>query len=274
MNKLLLVCADDYGQNSAINQGILGLAGNKRINAISCLANMGTWTEAAAQVVPCAHSVYVGLHFNLTYGYALSKAWQRAYGECFPTLQHLIRRAYLGGLSANIIDAELRAQCDAFSRSIGFQPDYIDGHQHVHQLPVVRQVLLKLSQAYHFPVRQTVSISTANLFKGFPKRHVIAALGGLTLKKLLVRAQIPTNTTFAGLYDFTKAQQYARWFNFFLAHSADGGIIMCHPGLESNDVKDPLKQSRPYEWSYLNSEQYLRDLACYQITLAQKKHHP
>ncbi len=42
----MILCADDYGQNEPISQGILELALNKRINAISCLVNTPYWQDA------------------------------------------------------------------------------------------------------------------------------------------------------------------------------------------------------------------------------------
>ena len=41
---------------------------------------------------------------------------------------------------------ELRRQWDAFIESRGRPPDFLDGHQHIHLLPGVRQVVLRLAE--------------------------------------------------------------------------------------------------------------------------------
>lgn len=45
-------------------------------------------------------------------------------------------------LAAVDIRAEIRAQLDTFEQMLGHGPAFVDGHQHVHQLPVVRHELL------------------------------------------------------------------------------------------------------------------------------------
>ena len=42
-----------------------------------------------------------------------------------------------------LLRTEIAAQLDTFTQALGRAPAYIDGHQHVHQLPVVRTLLLE-----------------------------------------------------------------------------------------------------------------------------------
>lgn len=80
----------------------------------------------------------LGLHLNLTEALPGAR-WTRP-------LNTLIVDAYRGALSAAEVAAALAAevarQLDAFDAMLGRAPDFIDGHQHVHQLPVVRDALL------------------------------------------------------------------------------------------------------------------------------------
>jgi hypothetical protein len=57
-------------------------------------------------------------------------------------LRSLILDAYTRRLDRRSIRAEIRLQLNAFEAALGRAPDYIDGHQHVHQLPGVRAELL------------------------------------------------------------------------------------------------------------------------------------
>jgi len=71
----LSVCADDYGQGPSIDRGILALAGQGRITALSCLTTPLRWAEAGLALTDCPAAV--GLHFNLTEGEPLSPALRR-----------------------------------------------------------------------------------------------------------------------------------------------------------------------------------------------------
>lgn len=51
------------------------------------------------------------------------------------------------------------------------------------------------------------------------------------------------------------------YFRAFLNQSYDGDLIMCHPGLNSTDKKDPLYLARHHELTYFMSGQFLTDLS-------------
>lgn len=261
MNAGLILCADDYAQNADISAGILALAKQGRINAVSCLATMPAWPELQQELTADA---YIGLHFNLTLGEPLSQAWRGRYGERFGSLADLLKICYSGRMDRQVIEAEIHAQLDAFSTARGCLPAFIDGHQHVHQLPVIRDAWLSW-YAEHKPAlffRNTSNgvvdcLSTG----GFPKRQAIALLGGMTFRRRLLQQSVPANTRFAGIYDFSQAAQYRDYFKGFLKITGNTGLIMCHPGLASQDETDPLSPYRCQELNYLSSDAFLQDLA-------------
>src|SRR5258708_26788415 len=82
----------------------------------------------------------LGLHFNLTEGHGLQPA---------AGIGAVIARAYAGALGGTAMRDAWRRQLDAFEDALGMAPDFIDGHQHVHQLPGVRAALVQeLRQRY------------------------------------------------------------------------------------------------------------------------------
>lgn len=261
--KALILCADDYSQNEAICNGILLLAKKNRLNGISCLTNSDIWPDTAKALVSLQTTHFIGLHLNFTLGKPLSKQWQKSYGDKFNSHLILLKQCYLGKLDPYIIEAEVKAQIAAFNQSIGANPDFIDGHQHVHQLPVIRDVLIKLYQSQSVTdfFRQTCN-GVSDFFSGksFPKQSLIALLGGYAFKRRLGQHSIKTNTSFAGIYNFNKSGNYRDFFNEFLSKSRHEGLIMCHPGAESNDKSDPLYKNRVREFDYLNSDKFIQDL--------------
>ncbi|HBI21265.1 MAG TPA: cellobiose phosphorylase [Legionella sp.] len=258
MNKHIILCADDYGQNEAISAGILRLVQLGRINAVSCMVNMPSWAQASSALIGMKSSLYIGLHLNLTDGVP------------FTPLPVLIKNAYLRRLNVQAIAAEIQTQINAFVDAMEVYPDFIDGHQHVHQLPMVRDALLLVYKRMGLKafIRNTHN-GWHDLwsFQGFPKRQLIALLGGMTLRRLLVKQGISSNTSFAGIYPFHQSAHYRDYFKPFLGQIQEGGLIMCHPGDPSEDPTDPLSPYRHHELHYFLSDEFLSDLKANSIQL-------
>lgn len=245
--KRIVLCADDYGQAPAISQAIITLITHQRLSASSCMVNTPYWPEHAANIVPFRHQIDIGLHLNLTEGNALSKQFVDKYGKKLIPLPLLLLKAMMRGLDRKAIEAECQAQVERFMDIMGFAPAFIDGHQHVHQFPIIRESLLEVYRAQLINFKPYIRWVGAQ-GKSFKKR-VIRSTGGRVFRELLERSQIPHNRSFAGIYSFSRAHQYAKLFPLFLNQSKDQGIIMCHPGLA--DRADKISQARMYEYAYL-----------------------
>lgn len=264
--KKITLCADDYGQSEFISQAIIVLLKQKRLSAASCMTTAPLWREHANWLHSFKNQADIGLHFNLTEGSPLSKKLIQKQG--FMPLASLLKRAHLRMLDASAIEAELNAQLDLFEHAIGRLPDFIDGHQHVHQLPIIRSVLLKV---YEERLRKNQSylrcVYEPNIIKHLGSRYFMKVLtihllaSAKTFKKLLNDNKIPHNSSFAGVYQFDDSKQYPVIFPRFLRQITDGGIIMCHPGLEAGntDKSDPIANARYNEFRYLESEQFISD---------------
>ena len=148
MKKRIVLCADDYGQAPTISAAILDLVQKERLTAVSCMVNSPFWQEHAALLLPFRAKIDVGLHFNLTEGRPLSAAFRAKMGDTFPSLLHLMGKSWWRRLNQAVIQAELRAQLDAFVNAMGELPDFLDGHQHVHQFPIIRAALVAVYADY------------------------------------------------------------------------------------------------------------------------------
>ncbi|MCX7122961.1 MAG: ChbG/HpnK family deacetylase [Gammaproteobacteria bacterium] len=241
MQKKLTLCADDFGFNSSINQGILNLIDRGKLSATSCMTTLPLWPEAGAELKKRHSKVECGLHFNLTENTGVS-------------LSTLMRKAFLHQLNPADLISELKHQIEAFKTVMGHVPDFIDGHQHVHQLPQIRDALLKVYAEYYPEKTAWIRVSSQPQFwKNFKsiKHLIIAMSGGLSLRKALLKNNIPHNTSFSGIYPFDPKSDYAALLKSFIKESQDGGLIMCHPGLASTDVTDPIYQTRGLEYQVL-----------------------
>ena len=272
--KEIILCADDYAQNNAISQGILTLVKSGRINAVSCLVNSAAFDETHTDLLEFRSRCFIGLHLNLTLGQPRSAMWRTHAGELFDGLPTLLSNAYLKRLDLRVVQAELQAQLDVFVNAMQFYPDFIDGHQHIHQFPVVRTALLNIYR------EQKMSCFLRNTYNGWtktcrgpglPKTALLAVLGGARFKQTLIQEAIPANTSFSGVYSFAHAKHYRNYFKRFLAQIMPGGLIMCHPGVKSQDHEDPLLYSRPYEHAYFMSDVFVHDMQAYSCSLMDKK---
>lgn len=267
--KNITLCADDYGQNTAISQAIIALLQGKKLSATSCMTTAPQWLAQAMWLTRVKDQADIGVHFNLTQGQPLSSLFIAAQGAFFPSLLTLLRKSYLRQLDKTAILAELHAQLDQFIAGVGRMPDFIDGHQHVHQFPVIRDLFLTLYNerlrqhaCYVRCVNDPIAWLRMNA-DAYIKRSVIQLCGANIFKQQLVRHKIPHNYSFSGIYDFAHVNHYPKLFPRFLQQSLDGGLIMCHPGLAgSSQTEDEIGESRAKEYHYFQSEQFIA--ACQQ----------
>ncbi len=268
MTKRIVLCADDYGQELAISQGILDLLGQGRLSAASCLVTEPCWHEHAAWLRPFQGRADIGLHFNLTEGEALSPAYRAAHGSHFFSLGTLLRMAFLRQLDRQAVVAECHAQLDRFIEGVGGLPDFIDGHQHVHQFPIIRDAFVQVYEERLRAHRSYVRLVDHRVGMKELKKLIIRLTGTASLKQLLNKHHIPHNPSFSGVYTFAKAANYPLYFQQFIREVGDGGLIMCHPGhAPAAAGHDVIAGARYQEYLYFSSAQFLQDCAQYAIEI-------
>jgi predicted glycoside hydrolase/deacetylase ChbG (UPF0249 family) len=265
--RLLSICADDFGLSMAVSLGIAELAQRGRLSAVSCMTSGERWLASAPRLADLPASVERGLHFNLTEGAPLSLALRLRWPR-LPALPRLVSMAHLGRLPLQALGQELKSQWQRFVDTVGEQPRFIDGHQHVHHLPGVRDLVLAEVAAAGVPVavRNTGSVRGPG---NAVKRMLIERTGGAALERRLQRLGVEHNRVLLGVYDF-RGPDYRRRMQGWLATApADGGLLLCHPCARCMDpaAADPIGPARLREGAYLGSGAFDDDLAAAGITL-------
>ena len=155
------------------------------------------------------------------------------------------------------------AQLDRFEAAVGAPPAFVDGHHHVHQLRPVRNALLRvLRDRYgdHPPyVRSVVPLRPRGT-----KAAIVAGLGARPLLRRLEEGGIPHNPDFAGVYDLSARSDFPGLLRGWLGDLADGGLVMCHPGLPG---EGPVAAARGAEMRHLESERFADDCAAAGVRL-------
>lgn len=272
MKKRIVLCADDYGQSFTISKAIINLLEQHRLTATSCMVNTEYWPEHAFWLAPYHRKADIGLHFNLTEGKPLSAEYRDKHGENFQGLGKVLASSFMRSFSQKAIEAELHAQIDRFQEVLGILPAHIDGHQHIHQFPVIRRAVVNVynqrlseSRAY---IRLINSRFKASDYILHIKKVIVYATGTAAMSKLLLAHNLPHNPSFAGIYAFDLAKQYPVFFKQFLRVIGDGGLIMCHPGLAAHETKDLIAKARFEEYQYLAGEQFPQDCQSHDVELA------
>jgi predicted glycoside hydrolase/deacetylase ChbG (UPF0249 family) len=173
----LVLHADDFGMNDAVNGGIIrgfsqGLLTSTSVlaNAPGCAAALDLWRELearfAADDLPSQEArrrladslspFDLGIHLNLTQGRPLTGA---SYppplldrNGRFPGVFGLAGRLMMCGTRyAREIEAELCAQIEVLVES-GISPTHLNSHQYVEIFPVVAAIIPRLLRRYVIPV--------------------------------------------------------------------------------------------------------------------------
>lgn len=226
----IMICADDFGMSGAIDAGILELAGMGRLSATSCLAQGPAFAASAKSLqLTCAAGIgfQAGLHLNFTEALG-------ANGLYYP-LPTLILAAWSRRLDKRKVRSQIIHQIDLFEAGMGRAPDFIDGHQHVHQFPQIRTALLEELDRRYGERRPWLRSTRVGAMAGLPARlrlkaAVVDRLGSRALARAAHSAGYRMNRRFLGVYDFQGGVNgYAALLRTWLTNAAEGDLIMCHP---------------------------------------------
>jgi len=243
--KNLIVNADDLGWTDGVNRGIVEAFHHGIVTSTSLLAN-GAAFASGVEAARSAPGLGVGVHLNLSDGPPVADP------EAVTSLLNdnaefaggpqslLLRRARRGLLLAEVEDewdAQIQKIIDA-----GITPTHLDGHKHVHMLPGLFEIAVRLAKRHGIGAIR-VSLETSSLraaLSSGSKQHagVLMKQGvqarGLKLLALDVRAQaehagISTADYFCGIAQTGELTREG--VVQFVKSLPDGTTeLMCHPG--------------------------------------------
>jgi len=255
---MIVLCADDYALTEGVSRAVGELAAARRISATSALVTTRHWPAMAQRLVVHRGRIAVGLHLNLTLGGSLGAMPGLAPNGNFRQRNALVARALLGLVDAAEIGAEIERQLDAFEKGLGFPPDHIDGHEHVHVLSGIRQPLFDVV-ARRYPGVKPLIRDPSDRWSAIAARGVSRAKAMLVATLALRfsagarRCGLPTNEGFSGFSSFDVNEPYAQELEGALARPGPRHIVMCHPGHADAELAaiDPVVERRRMEYDAL-----------------------
>ncbi len=184
------------------------------------------WRADAAMLADVPPEAEIGLHLVLTEEDSLVT------GAALPRLHALHRQARRSQLDHHAIADEVDAQFARFADVLGRPPAFVDGHQHAHALPVIRDIVLEATRR-HAPaawVRTCEERPEAIARRPFAGKAIGSAFHARGLRGLARRHALVCNRGFAGHYDFKG--DWRTLFPRFLGAPGLRHLVMCHPGAD------------------------------------------
>jgi predicted glycoside hydrolase/deacetylase ChbG (UPF0249 family) len=269
------LCADDYGISPGVNAGIRELIARGRINATSIMVAAPLFNRREAAALDSLNSgekrAALGLHVTLSAPFKpLSTNFAPLREGRFLPHSNMLRVATARRLLSELLRIEIATQLRSFIDVFGRPPNFLDGHQHVHLFPQIRDVFLRIAAqgAPNAWVRQCGGARHGRRWHD----HKALTLDILSIgfRRKAKRLGIAANPAFAGTYNFSSRADFAKIFPRFLSGLPDGGLIMCHPGFVDAELKaiDSLTTLREHEFAFFNSDSFLKVMADHGVVLA------
>jgi predicted glycoside hydrolase/deacetylase ChbG (UPF0249 family) len=270
------LCADDYGISPAVNSAIRDLVNRGRINATSVMVTAPSFHRSEATALSLlkskGHRVAIGLHLTLTAPFRpLSKGYRPLRDEAFLPTDKTLVHALARQLNPRALREEITNQVRMFVHTFSHPPEFVDGHQHVHLFPQVREAVLDVVKetAPKAWVRQCGRVGTLRERLDNRKALLLDILSK-TFRERAAAHGVRTNPAFAGAYAFHDRANFAALFPRFLEKLPADSVVMCHPGIVDPELRrlDPLTTLREQEYAFFSGESFSAVLATHGVALA------
>ena len=239
--KRLIICADDFGRDVAVNQAVE----QAHRDGILTVTSLMVGAPAAADAVARAKrlpSLGVGLHLVLADGTPVLQAAEvpalvGADGAFDPNMVRAGFRFYFSPAVRRQLAAEIRAQFEAF-RATGLALDHVNGHKHVHLHPTVARLVVEIGREYGMRVVRLPAEPVAPLRDAFPgERPAEPAWSPIvtSLRRRLDRAGLMHNDHVFGIA-WSGRMVEDRMLGL-LPHLPSGvSEIYCHPSVDASSL--------------------------------------
>ena len=250
--KNLIVNADDLGWTEGVNRGIAEAHRRGLVTSTSLLANGRTF-ESGLAVHRDHPELGVGVHLNLSDGPPTAPAPRvrgllNKAGELEGGPESLLLRIAARSLPLDEVELEWDAQI-AKIKGAGISPTHLDGHKHVHMLPGLFQLALRLARKHgvgairiaHEESRLRAVLSSGGELKSSVMLKQGMQARGLKLlardaREMARRAGITSTDYFCGIAQTGVLTREG--VERLLDTLPDGTTeLMCHPGYMDADLQ-------------------------------------
>jgi predicted glycoside hydrolase/deacetylase ChbG (UPF0249 family) len=246
--RYLVVTADDAGLHPGMTLGAMAAYDSGIVTAVSVSPNGRAFEDAAARLRERL-GLDVGVHLSLVGESPLAPPGQvrsllDGRGRLLPGWPAFARRWLLGGVRPAEVETELRRQIERLLAA-GLVVVHLNSHQHLHVLPGLFEIVLRLAEEHRIPwVRIPAEPAAAGL-PFTPRAAQIALLNRLgrrARRRLHAAGTVRTTERTVGVLTAGRLTVEA------LGRALPGveGIaeLVCHPGLGDAAL------AAEYDWGY------------------------
>lgn len=206
--KKFILNADDFGLSKAHNKAVLDGYNNGFLSGASLCANGKAFNSAVNEILPECPNLGIGVHLNIIEGKALTKNnlltdKKNNFNNGF--IEILLKSKNPEFLKE--VEKEFRCQIETVLQHT--KVDHLDSHVHVHAIPKIFEIVLKLAQEYKIPFIRTQyeeMYFVPNIFKNLNLKYPINLIKILLLnyftkknRKLLKKSPVRTNDFIIGV---------------------------------------------------------------------------
>lgn len=248
--KQLLVNADDFGLTEGITDGIIEAHQRGIVTSTSIIAGGEAFDHAVKQSFD-NKSLGIGVHLTLVEERAVSDPRDvptlvYANGKLPRSYRELLSGLILGRIKSEHVERELRAQV-VKCLNAGLKPTHLDSHQHVHTLPRILRIVIRIAEEFNILglrlPRDSPAGRTAFLSDGFLQKTILCWLAGWDAR--YVRAEkFHICDRMAGLFE-SGALREDHLLPILRQLPQGTTELVCHPG-----IADLQSRARYAHWRY------------------------
>jgi len=205
-----MIVADDFGESKDVDLAILNLIQSVEINYISAFSNLkySLTREDLLKNISLIRLYNPSLKFGLHYEIDFLK----------------------GKIS-------LRKQFVEFEKTYGFSPEYIDGHIHIHSLPIIDSLINRFIRSKNILIRSTKILNSNKIQLSFSSRYkrMLFSVIHRNMKNLNYM-----NASICNIYDLNKSQDFKSLWKFYknlTEREKKDTLFIIHPSLKNSSWK-------------------------------------
>ncbi|HEX4268817.1 MAG TPA: ChbG/HpnK family deacetylase [Steroidobacteraceae bacterium] len=254
----VIVHADDFGETVDITEGICVAIEAGVVTSTSVMANMPATAAALRRAPQLSGQASFGAHLNLCEGRPLTRGatLTDADGQ-FLRKRALAVRALAGKLSLPELEAEVAAQVGLL-RDAGLRVSHLDGHKHLHQLPIVCAAVANVLP--RFGIERVRITRLGGWLKARGAMTLAREIAARHAARVFAHAQLRSPVRTVDLRDLIGGDALAQAAGR-AANGPEPVEICCHPGTAAADARKPGSHRREDELEYLLSPAFRAVLA-------------
>ena len=242
----VIIHADDFGETVEITEGICRAITAGVVTSTSVMVNMPGTLEALRRVPQLAQQASFGVHLNLCEGRPLTPSASLTDADGgFLRKRVLAARALAGRLSLAELESEVTAQISLL-RDAGVRISHLDGHKHLHQLPIVCTAVANVLPKFGI---ERVRITRLGSWRGVRGPSTLAReIAARHAADIFARARLRSPVRTVDLRELLAGMGFERLAGPRLPVPIE---VCCHPGTIAADEDKPGSHQRSHELEYL-----------------------